>query len=91
MIDDDRKVRLSITFFYLFLPHDSISHGKPTLRIGHHLLEGKVVSLPKPLAVLQRMCAPLPPTLEGDPDGDGDRDGDGDMQHGDNCNASEDK
>ncbi|KAF8896082.1 chromosome transmission fidelity protein 8 [Infundibulicybe gibba] len=28
--------------------------GKPTLRIGHHLLEGKVASLPKPLAVLVR-------------------------------------
>ncbi|KAH9995677.1 Ctf8-domain-containing protein [Russula compacta] len=28
---------------------------KPTLRIGHHLLEGKIVSLPKPLALLQRV------------------------------------
>jgi len=26
---------------------------KPTLRIGHHLLEGKIASLPKPLAVLR--------------------------------------
>jgi chromosome transmission fidelity protein 8 len=28
---------------------------KPTLMIGHHLLEGKVAQLPKPLAVLQRV------------------------------------
>ncbi|KAH9972880.1 hypothetical protein BGW80DRAFT_1313140 [Lactifluus volemus] len=28
--------------------------GKPTLRIGYHLLEGKVVKLPKPLAILRR-------------------------------------
>jgi len=27
---------------------------RPTLTIGHHLLEGKVATLPKPLAVLQR-------------------------------------
>ena len=33
------------------------------------------------------MCAPSPPTLEGDPDGDGDVD----TQHGDDCNASEHK
>jgi chromosome transmission fidelity protein 8 len=59
------------------------------LRIGHHLLEGKIVSLPKPLAVLQRVCAPSSPTLGGDPDGDGD--GDVDMQHGDGCDAAEDK
>jgi len=26
---------------------------KPTIRLGHHLLEGKVVSLSKPLAVLK--------------------------------------
>lgn len=59
------------------------------LRIGHHLLEGKIVSLPKPLAVLQRVCEPSPPTLGGDPDGDGD--GDVDMQHVDDCDAAEDK
>ncbi|KAG1725385.1 Ctf8-domain-containing protein [Suillus lakei] len=28
--------------------------NKPTLIIGHHLLEGKVVSLPKPLGVMHR-------------------------------------
>ncbi|KAH7930158.1 hypothetical protein BV22DRAFT_1028663 [Leucogyrophana mollusca] len=27
---------------------------KPTLLIGHHLLEGKIANLPKPLGVLQR-------------------------------------
>ncbi|KAH9853260.1 chromosome transmission fidelity protein 8 [Lenzites betulinus] len=27
---------------------------KPTLFIGHHLLEGKLMNLPKPLAVLHR-------------------------------------
>ncbi|KAJ7145125.1 Ctf8-domain-containing protein [Mycena crocata] len=30
---------------------------KPTLTIGHHLLEGKVVQLPKPLAVLRRVTS----------------------------------
>ena len=43
--------------------------------------------MPKPLAVLQRVCAPSPPTLQGDPNGDGDVD----MQRGDDCDASEDK
>ncbi|KIJ67017.1 hypothetical protein HYDPIDRAFT_85236 [Hydnomerulius pinastri MD-312] len=28
--------------------------SKPTLLIGHHLLEGKVVSLPKPLGVMHK-------------------------------------
>jgi chromosome transmission fidelity protein 8 len=54
-------------------------------------LEGKIVSLPKPLAVLQRVCAPSSsssPVLEGDSGGDGDVD----MQHGDDdCGAREDK
>ncbi|KAI0312935.1 Ctf8-domain-containing protein [Amylostereum chailletii] len=36
---------------------DEDGKGKPTLRIGYHLLEGKVVSLPKPLAVLHRTSA----------------------------------
>ncbi|KAF9000654.1 chromosome transmission fidelity protein 8 [Cyathus striatus] len=31
---------------------------KPTLRIGHHLLEGKIATLAKPLAILQRPNAP---------------------------------
>ncbi|KAF8643238.1 hypothetical protein AX16_009127 [Volvariella volvacea WC 439] len=34
---------------------------KPTLTIGPHLLEGKVVSLPKPLAVLHRTSRPSVP------------------------------
>ncbi|KAG2107247.1 Ctf8-domain-containing protein [Suillus discolor] len=28
--------------------------NKPTLTIGHHLLEGKIVTLPKPLGVMHR-------------------------------------
>ncbi|KAJ6610699.1 Ctf8-domain-containing protein [Mycena sp. CBHHK59/15] len=36
--------------------------NKPTLMIGHHLLEGKIAVLPKPLAVLHRMPG------ESDPD-----------------------
>ncbi|KAI0255134.1 Ctf8-domain-containing protein [Lactifluus subvellereus] len=39
----------------LTIDDDDSGKGKPTLRIGHHLLEGKIVSLPKPLAVLQRV------------------------------------
>ncbi len=35
--------------------------GKPTLRIGHHLLEGTIVSLAKPLAILQRVPTPRSP------------------------------
>ncbi|KAJ3890007.1 chromosome transmission fidelity protein 8 [Lentinula edodes] len=31
---------------------------RSTLRIGHHLIEGKLVNLPKPLAVLHRSPAP---------------------------------
>lgn len=30
---------------------------KPTLMIGHHLLEGKVVNLPKPLGVLHKQSS----------------------------------
>ncbi|KAG8869782.1 hypothetical protein FRC20_000853 [Serendipita sp. 405] len=33
---------------------DMTIESKPTLRIGHHLLEGKIASLPKPLAVMRR-------------------------------------
>ncbi|KAF8145436.1 Ctf8-domain-containing protein [Mycena galopus ATCC 62051] len=29
---------------------------RPTLTVGHHLLEGKVTQLPKPLAVLRRVA-----------------------------------
>jgi len=35
--------------------------SKPTLAIGHHLLEGKIVSLPKPLGVIQRSTSPSTP------------------------------
>ncbi|KAJ7158453.1 Ctf8-domain-containing protein [Mycena filopes] len=41
---------------------------KPTLMIGHHLLEGKVAQLPKPLAVLRRVSAPNPPEADADDD-----------------------
>lgn len=36
-----------------------MSQKKPTLLIGYHLLEGKLVNLPKPIAILHR-----PPPLE---------------------------
>ncbi|TFK74108.1 hypothetical protein BDN72DRAFT_100575 [Pluteus cervinus] len=39
---------------------------KPTLLIGHHLLEGKVVSLPKPLGVLLRTRPKPPPVQQSD-------------------------
>jgi chromosome transmission fidelity protein 8 len=39
----------------------SMSQSKPTLAIGHHLLEGKIVSLPKPLGVIQRSTTPSGP------------------------------
>ncbi|KAI0067280.1 hypothetical protein BV25DRAFT_1819607 [Artomyces pyxidatus] len=42
---------------------DNGGKAKPTLRIGYHLLEGKVVSLSKPLAVLQRN---IPHTTQAD-------------------------
>lgn len=38
-----------------------MSQSKPTLAIGHHLLEGKIVSLPKPLGVIQRSTTPSAP------------------------------
>lgn len=34
--------------------------NKPTLTIGHHLLEGKVVNLPKPLGVLHKHVRSVP-------------------------------
>ncbi|KAN0134597.1 Ctf8 domain containing protein [Lactarius tabidus] len=53
--------------------------GKPTLRIGYHLLEGTIVSLAKPLAVLQRVRtspsrSQIPPTPTPQPDEDEDID-----------------
>ncbi|KAJ7707356.1 Ctf8-domain-containing protein [Mycena rosella] len=39
---------------------------KPTLTIGHHLLEGKVAVLPKPLAVLRRVSTADPDAMECD-------------------------
>jgi chromosome transmission fidelity protein 8 len=50
--------------------HDLIvvEQGKPTLRIGIHLLEGKIITLPKPLAVLQRCPVSEDKTGEHDPD-----------------------
>jgi chromosome transmission fidelity protein 8 len=33
---------------------------KPTLMIGHHLLEGKYANLPKPLAVLKKVTSSAP-------------------------------
>ncbi|KAH9064047.1 Ctf8-domain-containing protein [Lactarius vividus] len=51
---------------------DDSGKGKPTLRIGYHLLEGTIVSLAKPLAVLQRMPTPsrsqIPPPPQLDED-----------------------
>ncbi len=74
--------------------------GKPTLRIGHHLLEGKIVNLPKPLAILQRTCVVPPPSPPPPPppstdsykntlDENGDIDGDVDMRHSDNCETKD--
>ncbi|GLB40237.1 putative ctf8 [Lyophyllum shimeji] len=52
------------------------STNKPTLLIGHHLLEGKIASLSRPLAVLLRSGAasttPAASTARTDIDGDGD-------------------
>ncbi|KAJ7094280.1 Ctf8-domain-containing protein [Mycena epipterygia] len=48
---------------------------RPTLRIGHHLLEGKVAPLPKPLAVLQRVPDGDPDAMDCDADADADADG----------------
>ncbi|KAJ6545092.1 hypothetical protein DFH09DRAFT_1367685 [Mycena vulgaris] len=44
---------------------------KPTLTIGHHLLEGKIALLPKPLAVLRRVSTADPDAMDCDgEDGD---------------------
>ncbi|KAF7336894.1 hypothetical protein MVEN_02125700 [Mycena venus] len=42
---------------------------KPTLTIGHHLLEGKVAQLPKPLAVIQRVSGAGPDAMDCDTGG----------------------
>jgi chromosome transmission fidelity protein 8 len=47
-------------------------------------MEGKIVSLPKPLAVLQRVCAPStppPPPPTTTTDGEADLEGDVEMRH----------
>ncbi|KAF9223794.1 hypothetical protein BS17DRAFT_733588 [Gyrodon lividus] len=36
--------------------------NKPTLMIGHHLLEGKVINLPKPLGVLHKDIRDIVPS-----------------------------
>jgi hypothetical protein len=47
-----------------------VRQKKPTLTIGHHLLEGKVAALPKPLAVLRRVvdAEPRPDAMDCDDD-----------------------
>ncbi|PSS34149.1 hypothetical protein PHLCEN_2v1817 [Hermanssonia centrifuga] len=49
-----------------------IETKKPSLRIGHHLLEGKLVTLPKPLAVMHRAKVAVS-TTEGDAMDDSDQ------------------
>jgi len=44
-------------------------------------MEGKIVSLPKPLAVLQRVCAPSAPPPTTTTDGEADLGGDVEMRH----------
>ncbi|TFY73571.1 hypothetical protein EWM64_g10441 [Hericium alpestre] len=62
-IDADGKVCfLTVSRFSKLIMHENLK-GKPTLLIGYHLLEGKVVSLSKPLAVLH--CA-APSSASGD-------------------------
>ncbi|KAI0269491.1 chromosome transmission fidelity protein 8, partial [Russula aff. rugulosa BPL654] len=56
---------------------DDTNDGKPTLRIGHHLLEGKIANLPKPL--------PYCNVAHGNGDIDGDDDVD--MRHSDESEA----
>jgi chromosome transmission fidelity protein 8 len=56
------------------------------MRIGHHLLEGKIVSLPKPLAVLQRICAPPSASASASPPPP---DEDGDVDVGDNTDTKD--
>ncbi|KAJ3569307.1 hypothetical protein NP233_g5148 [Leucocoprinus birnbaumii] len=44
---------MSLSFSYNNWTHTTLQ-GKPTLLIGHHLLEGKIAALTKPLAILTR-------------------------------------
>ncbi|TFK49393.1 hypothetical protein OE88DRAFT_1683280 [Heliocybe sulcata] len=53
----------------LTFPEDN--NAKPTLLIGHHLLEGKLVTLQKPLAVLHRAVLRTNPTSHNDEHGEG--------------------
>lgn len=47
------------------------NQDKPTLHLGeHHLLHGKIASLPKPLAVIRRAVAPAVEGIEGAVQGD---------------------
>lgn len=45
--------------FFIFCEHmgHTTTQGKPTLLIGHHLLEGKIATMNKPLAILTRSIA----------------------------------
>jgi chromosome transmission fidelity protein 8 len=60
-IDDTGKVRPppssggGLSVIKVCVSRMLLLQGKPTLRIGYHLLEGTIVSLAKPLAVLQRV------------------------------------
>ncbi|TFY83784.1 hypothetical protein EWM64_g228, partial [Hericium alpestre] len=57
-IDADGKVCLLTVSYPPKLTLHAPLKGKPTLLIGYHLLEGKIVNLSKPLAVLHRTAPP---------------------------------
>lgn len=68
-----RRFDVTSSLFLLF-------KNKPTLTIGHHLLEGKVVNLPKPLGVLHKhvrndgsgsSAVHAPYDIEGEGEGEG--------------------
>ena len=63
-IDDNGKVRSGGQARTASCRKHPLLQGKPTLRIGYHLLEGTIVSMAKPLAVLQRVSTPLSPPDE---------------------------